>query len=243
MFPVIGKIGPVSIYSYGLMLAIAIIMCAFFLSRDAREKSITSETIFDLIFWTVLGGILGARLLFIFFHLAYFFEYPLEIFMVQKGGLAWQGGLILGGIFALIFTKRKKLSLPMMLELVAPYIALGQSIGRVGCFLNGCCFGKTVAWGIYFPVHQQHLHPTQLYSSFGLLLIFFIIKRYQRFVLVPGNSFVLYLILASVLRFMIEFFRDDHDSLFFGLSTYQYVCLGIVMAAIYVHSYLKSRSR
>jgi phosphatidylglycerol---prolipoprotein diacylglyceryl transferase len=242
MFPVICRLGPVSIYSYGLMLAIAVVVCAFLLNRDAKRAGIPSDIIFDLIFWVVLSGILGARVFFILLNFHYFVQDPLEIVMINKGGLAWQGGLVFAIAAGLWFFKKKALSLPKMLDLVAPYIALGQAIGRIGCFLNGCCYGKAVAWGIYFPVHNAHLHPTQLYSTVGLLVIFFILKRYQKVSPIPGLVFVAYLFLASLLRFGIEFWRADHYATFMGLSIYQFVCLGIMIAAFYAYSRIKSRA-
>jgi phosphatidylglycerol:prolipoprotein diacylglycerol transferase len=127
--------------------------------------------------------------------------------------------------------KRRGLFLPEVLDLCAPYLALGQSIGRIGCFLNGCCYGKEVSWGIYFPVHGAHLHPTQLYLSGGLFLIFLLLKLYQRSSSIPGLVFASYLILTSVLRFGVEFFRADHEILFLGLSVFQFVCLGVLVFA------------
>jgi len=243
MFPVICKIGPLTVYSYGLMLAVSVIVCAFFLSRDAKKFGIESDIIFDLFFWTVLSGIVGARLFFIVLNLEYFLDHPSEIVMIQHGGLAWQGGFVLGFLCSIWFIKKKNLSLIKMIDMAAPYLALGQSLGRVGCFLNGCCFGKGVHWGIYFPVHSAYLHPTQLYSSLGLLIIFFILKRYQKFNSIGGYVFILYIILASSQRFIVEFYRADHYSIYLGLSIYQYVCLGFILVAVYARTQIKSPSR
>ena len=225
MHPVIYQWGPFTIYSYGLMLAIAVIVCSFFMSRDAERLGMKPELVFDFIFWITVSGILGARLFFITLNWKFFLENPLEMIMIQKGGLAWQGGLTLGSLAAWLFIKQHKLHLLTTLDLASPYIALGQSIGRIGCFLNGCCFGKEVSWGIYFSVHEAHLHPTQLYCSFGLLIIFFLLKKYQTKSPVPGKTFALYLILASILRFTVEFFRADHEIIFLGLSIYQLISL------------------
>ncbi len=222
---------PVTVYSYGLMFAMAVLICSLLLAADAQRKNINADIIFDLVFWTIVGGIIGARLLYIILNYPFFIENPLEIIMIQNGGLVWQGGLILGAIMGASFIEKKKLALPQILDLSAPYLALGQSIGRIGCFLNGCCYGKEVAWGIFFPVHNAHLHPTQLYLSAGLFLIFLILKRYQKFSQIPGLVFASYLILEAALRFGVEFFRADHKALFFGLSIYQFVSLGILIFA------------
>jgi len=221
----------VTIYSYGLMLAIAVVVCTLMLARDAHRNNIKADIVFDLIFWAVISGIIGARLFYILLNYSFFAAYPSEIFMIQKGGLAWQGGLILGSVTTMLFIKAKKLSLSKMLDFLSPYLALGQSIGRIGCFLNGCCFGKEVDWGVYFPVHDAVLYPTQLYLSGGYFIIFVILKRYQKFSEIPGLIFASYLILASILRFGVEFFRADHEILFLGLSIYQFVSFGILMVA------------
>lgn len=240
MFPIICKIGPVTIYAYGLMFAVAVMLCTFLLSRDAGKIGIKQDIIFDLAFWVIAAGILGARLFYILLHPEFFAGNPLEIVMLQNGGLAWQGGLIFACAAGAVFLKKRGLPLWGVLDLAAPYAALGQSIGRVGCFLNGCCYGREVPWGVFFPVHQAHLHPTQLYLSFGLLILFFLLKAYQKASHRAGGVFTFYVFLDALLRFVVEFFRADHDGFVFGLSIYQGVCLGFMASAVYVHTRLKS---
>jgi phosphatidylglycerol---prolipoprotein diacylglyceryl transferase len=232
MFPEICKIGPFTFYSYGVMLALAVLLCTFLLGRDARQHNISREVIFDLVFWCVLWGIVGARIFYIFLNIPYFMSNPLEIPMLQKGGLAFQGGFLGGALAGVWFIRNKKLPLRLLLDLSAPYLALGQAIGRVGCFLNGCCYGRPVDWGLYFPVHEAKLHPTQLYEAFGLLLIFVILKTAQRKVHQAGYIFVLYLWLAAIERFTVEFFRADHTTLWLGLSLFQYVALCIFLSGL-----------
>ena len=232
MHPILFQIGSITIYSYGVMIALAVIVCAWALSRDSKVYKIPSDIIYDLMFWTVAWGILGARIFYIVLMWEYFKHNPLEMIMLQHGGLAWQGGFIGGTLAGVWFIRNKKLPLKIFLDLVAPYIALGQSIGRIGCFLNGCCYGKSATWGIYFPVHGARLHPTQLYEIFGLLLVFFILKYMQRRPHRGGMIFVLYLCLGAIERFVVEFFRADHDQLWFGLSLFQYIALGIFILGL-----------
>ncbi len=243
MLPVICKIGPFTIYSYGLMMAVSAIVCSILLSRDARVKGISLEVVYDFIFWMVLTGILGARIFYILLNFEFFRRNPSEIVMLQNGGLAWQGGLIVSTLIAFYFIKRKRLPTWMFLDLVAPYIALGQAIGRIGCFLNGCCYGKPVSWGIYFPVHQAHLHPTQLYSAVSLTVIFFILKAFQKYAKIPGQVLILYFVLASLERFIVEFFRADHKISFLGLSEFQVVSMGIFLVAILANFCLKAKRK
>ena len=234
MHPILFQIGPVTVYSYGVMIALAAIVCAFLLSRDAKAYKIPSDVIYDLMFWVVAWGIIGARIFYVFLMWDYFSPRPLEMIMIMHGGLAWQGGLLGGALAGIWFVKHKKLTLKVFMDLVAPYIALGQAIGRIGCFFNGCCYGKAVAWGIYFPVHQARLVPTQLYETAGLFLAFIILKFAQRRPHHPGMIFVLYLWLAAIERFMVEFYRADHDVLWLDLSLFQYISLGMIVIGIFL---------
>ena len=239
MLPTICTLGPFQVYSYGLMLAIAIIVCSFLLKRDAAVYKISADTVYDLVFWSVLGGIAGARIFFIILNWEVFSGDPREMVMLQRGGLSWQGGLILGAVAGTTFIRLKKIPFRLGLDLVAPYLALGQSIGRIGCFLNGCCYGKEVSWGIYFPVHHAHLHPTQLYASAALFLVFCVLKVYRKHPHAPGQVLALYFILAGIQRFVIEFFRADHELTAVGLSIFQLVSLGLLAAGALLMRYFK----
>lgn len=241
MHPIICQVGPFTIYSYGFMLAIAVFLCSFLASQRARFFGIPQEVIFDLTFWVVLFGLLGARIFYITLNLPFFMANPLEMIMIQKGGLSWIGGLIAGSAVGLTLVKRKNLSGKSILDFCSPYLALGQAIGRIGCFLNGCCYGKEVSWGIYFPVHQARLHPTQLTESLGLFVIFFILKKQHSKSKISGSVFLLYLILAAILRFVVEFFRADQLWTAGDLSLNQWISLGLIIASIPAYFYLKKK--
>ncbi len=243
MHPLIGHLGPFTLYSFGLMLALAVVVCSLFLSRDAKAFGISQEIIFDLVFWVILGGIIGARIFFILLNFSDFAANPKEIFMIANGGLAWQGGLVLGALSGLFFVRVKKLPLGLLIDLSAPYLALGQAIGRIGCFLNGCCYGKHASWGVYFPVHQSRLHPTQLYDTVMLTAIFFILKALQKKSLVRGEIFAAYLMLASIERFINEFFRADHVNTAVGLSIFQLVSLGVFIFGFGLFQFLRQKSK
>ena len=243
MFPVICQIGPLSIYSYGLMLAVAVVLCSILMAKDAKRLNISKEEIHDFIFWVVVSGIVGARLFFIILNLEFFLESPKEIVMLQHGGLAWQGGLTLGSLGAFLFVRKKRWKFFEVADLAAPYLALGQSIGRIGCFLNGCCYGKEWPWGIYFPSHQAHLYPTQLFDSLGLFVVFLLLRSLSKKERIPGKIFVMYLWMAAALRFAVEFFRADHDNIFWGLSIYQLICLAIIVLGVYCNAQIYRHRR
>lgn len=243
MHPIICKIGPLTIYSYGLMLALAFAISIFLLRKEAANQHFNVVKILDLVFWSLLIGIIGGRVFYILFNLNYFQGNPREAIMLHHGGLIWYGGLLFAFCFALVYLKINKLPVLKTLDLCAPYIALGQALGRIGCFLNGCCYGKPVSWGIYFPSHNARLHPTQLYSFVDLLVIFLILRWRQRSSKVDGAVICLYFLLASAERFIIEFFRGDSSSFFLGLTSFQVISLSILSIAIYANLYLYSRQR
>jgi phosphatidylglycerol:prolipoprotein diacylglycerol transferase len=241
MHPILFTIGPITIYSYGVMLACAVLVCTYFLSVDAKRYNISQDTAYDLVFWCMLWGILGARIFYVFIEWTYFSDNLLEIPMIWKGGLAWQGGFLGGTLAGVWFARSKNLSLRPLMDLAAPYIALGQSIGRIGCFLNGCCYGKPVAWGIYFPSHGARLYPTQLFETAGLFIIFLILKRAQAKPHEAGFIFVFYLWLAAIERFIVEFYRADHDWSWLGLSLAQYVALGVFAVGLILMKAFKKK--
>ena len=214
------------------MLALAVLVCTYLLSRDAKRYGISQETAYDLVFWCMIGGILCARIFYVYIEWDYFSNNLWEIPMLQKGGLAWQGGFLGGALAGVWFARRRKLPLRLLLDLAAPYIALGQSIGRIGCFLNGCCYGKPVAWGIYFPTHNARLYPTQLFETASLFIIFLVLKNAQTKPHQAGFIFVYYLLLAAGERFIVEFYRGDHDLLWLGLSLTQFVALGVFASGL-----------
>jgi phosphatidylglycerol:prolipoprotein diacylglycerol transferase len=232
MHPILFKIGSFPIHSYGVMIALAVLVCSYFLSIDAKRYNISQEIAYDLFFWCILGGFLGARIFYIFIEWPDFSDNLLQILMIWNGGLAWQGGFLGGVLAGVWFARRKKLSLRPLLDLAAPYIALGQSIGRIGCFFNGCCYGKPVSWGIYFPAHNARLYPTQLFECVGLFIIFLILKKAQTKPHQAGFIFVFYLWLAAIERFIVEFYRGDTIPFWLGLSLAQYVALAVFAAGL-----------
>jgi len=238
MFPILFNIGPLKIYSYGLMLAIAFLIASFLIQRDLAKKGISEDLSFNLTFFTLIAGIIGARLFYVILHFEEFKNSILEIFRIYHGGLTWYGGLIFGLAYSLIYLKRKKIPILLVFDTAMPYIALSQSIGRIGCLLNGCCFGKpSLEYGLYFPVHNQFLIPTQLISSLALLLIYGILRYLGRKNLKSGIILFSYLFFSSIERFFIEFFRADSPINVGPLTIFQLISLiimGISLISIFI---------
>jgi phosphatidylglycerol:prolipoprotein diacylglycerol transferase len=234
MHPEICTIGPLVVYSYGFMLVVAFLTAVTLASREAQRQGINPDFIFNVNFIVFIFGIIGARIFYVSYNLGYYFENPQEIIMLSHGGMSWFGGFFLGLSAGLIYLKLKKESVYKILDLMVPFLALAQSIGRIGCFLNGCCFGReSLLYGIYFPAHGKILIPTQLYSSFLLLLIFVFLRFMQGRPHREGQIFYMYLFLYPFKRFFIEFFRADSKAIIFNLTLFQLICIFIFVFSIF----------
>ncbi len=225
MLPEICRFGSFTIFAYGLMLVLAFFVVVYLSSREARRENIDEQQIFNLFFYIFIFGIIGARLFYVLMNASFYLRFPLEILMLQHGGMAWFGGLISGTLTAIFFIRKHRMHLLKTLDLLVPFIALGQAIGRIGCLLNGCCYGRESEWGLYFQVLDKTLIPTQLYSSLLLLLIFIILRIMQQKKHLAGQILCSYLLLYSLKRFFIEFLRNDNPRFFYGLTVFQILSL------------------
>jgi len=232
MFPEICKIGPFTVYAYGLALVAAFVVAINLAMRQAKKEGISPELIFNFAFTVFLCGIAGARIFYILSDLNFFLANPREMIMLQHGGLAWFGGMIAGSISGLIYLKVKGLNIFKALDLLVPFLALAQSIGRIGCLLNGCCYGRHSDFGLYFSVHEAVLIPTQMYSSFLLLIIFIVLRFLQDRPHAQGAIFFAYLFLYGAKRFGIEFLRDDSSRIFLGLTGFQCLSLAVFLIGL-----------
>lgn len=239
MHPLICSWGPISVYSYGLMLALAFVISSSLAARRGLRENIDPSIIFNLSLVIVVSGVIGGRIFYVLTNLGDYLRNPLEIIMLQHGGLSWFGGLMLGSIAGVIYVKNKKLPLLKILDLLAPFVALGQAIGRIGCLLNGCCFGKASGFGLYFPAHQQILVPTQLYSSLILLFIFIVLRILQDKPHQQGKVFFTYLLLYSIKRFFIEFWRADNPVIILNLTLFQILSVPLFCFALLALFWLK----
>ena len=243
MHPILFKIGLVNVYAYGLMVAVGFCIASSFIYRRVNEFGLDRENILDLFLLVLIGGILGARLVYILSNLPYYLSRPLEIFNLSKGGLVWYGGFAGGLLAALFYTRKQKIDFWNAADLAAPYIALAQSLGRVGCFLNGCCFGmQTKApFAVIFPGDPSPRHPTQLYSSFALILIFIILRLWQDRRHFKGEIFIGYCLFYSSKRFLMEFLRGDSRRVLFGMTFFQYASIAIFSLSCAALLYMASK--
>jgi phosphatidylglycerol:prolipoprotein diacylglycerol transferase len=231
MYPELFRIGNFPINTYGVFLAIAFLCAILIAVRLARRDGLPAEKIYDLSLWMLLAGLVGSKILMLFTEPDYR-DNPalfLSLDFLRSGGV-WYGGL-LGAVLAGYFLmKRYKLPWWKTADACAPGIAIGNFFGRQGCFAAGCCWGKptTLPWGVKFTEagHQitgvpidAHLHPTQLYESFGMLLVFLFLLWLHKRKRFDGQVILAYALFYSAIRFAIEFVRDDPRGDVFGLTS------------------------
>lgn len=239
-------LGPFVLHTYGVLLAIGFLTGLFVAAWQARKAGLDAARISDLAVYVLIAGLLGAKLMLLAVDFRqYSRKSPMEIAQafVQSGGVFY-GGLIGGLLMALWFARRYHLPLWPTADVLAPGVVIGQSIGRLGCLAAGCCWGKTatVPWAITFrdievartigtPLDTP-LHPSQIYESLLTLLIFVVLiwlaprKKFQ------GQVALAYVVLYSIARFSLEYFRGDAERGFLGpLSTSQWVALVLVILA------------
>jgi len=226
------------------MLWIALVVGLALTLRRGRRAEITSSHIVDVALYGLVAGIVAAHITSILLDLRYYLANPKEVFGLWTGlfsrsgglrGLSFHGGLAGGVLATLLYCRKKRLSFLRLADLFSPALALGYAITRIGCFLNGCCYGipTNLPWAVRFRVAPDSSvltlpsHPTQLYavvSNLIILWLLFLIEKRQRF---TGQIFVSYLALYSVYRFLIEFLRRGvtAEIAFAGLTQAQVVSL------------------
>ncbi len=267
MYRILFTIGSFPIYSYGVMLALAFITGILFAMKEAKRIGENPERILDISLYVILGAILGGRLGYVIFHLDYYLKSPITMLYFRQGGLSFLGGFVIAFFLCWLYVKRTKISFWKFADIASPSIAMGIGIARIGCFLNGCCFGRVSEnYGIKFPslhmppVYLQQLKdgliasgssctlpviPTQLYSSLYAFLIFFILlwmKKYKKY---DGYLFLNFLVLYSMSRFTIEFFRfyGDNYKIFNYFTVTQTILLGVVLISLVFMNILKKKSK
>ncbi|MCP3952329.1 MAG: prolipoprotein diacylglyceryl transferase [Desulfobacterales bacterium] len=217
MHPVLLKFGNVTIYSYGFMIALGFFLGIVLAMREARRLGENSEKIMDLSFYILVAAIVGSRLFYVVTAWESFVDNPLEIIKLWKGGLVFYGGFIGAVTAAVIYMHRNRMPTWKTADILAPSLALGQTLGRLGCFLAGCCYGRQsdTSWAVTFtdpvclaPVHTP-LHPTQLYSAFTNLSIFVALMVFRRRNTITGRVFWTYVLLYGLTRSIIETLRGD----------------------------------
>lgn len=229
MYPELFTIFGITVYSYGLLVAIGFFAGMTYITKYSDNIPVKKDQMYDFLFYLIVVSIIGARLLYVLVNVDSFIQHPLDVIKVWQGGLVFYGGFIAAVLYALIYCKYKKINIKRLADVFAPALALGHSFGRMGCLLSGCCYGKET----HCLIAVNNRYPTQIFEAAGNLIIFFILHKLYKKSHKDGHIFLLYLIFYSVLRFSIEFFRgDDRGSFFLGLSPAQNISIVILLVAV-----------
>jgi phosphatidylglycerol:prolipoprotein diacylglycerol transferase len=255
MYPRLLELGPITVYTYGVLLAAAYLLGLKLAMTRAKTRGLDANRVLDLGIYIIISALVGAKLLLLVTDFRTFTSNPRELLTLARSGGVFYGGLILAVVVALWYIRKIGLPLWTTCDVFAPGIALGHVVGRFGCLFAGCCYGKVthVPWAITFHDRFANenvgtpldvpLHPTQLYEAgaeFLILLLLLGIERRNRGF--PGRTFWLYMLLYGVSRFIIEFYRGDERGTVFMFSTSQFISVLLVPLAI-VMLYVLSRVR
>jgi phosphatidylglycerol:prolipoprotein diacylglycerol transferase len=246
MYPLLFELGPLSIYSYGLLLATAYIVALMFALRRADRAGLNGQRVMDLGIFVIISALVGAKLMLFIVDFDRFTSSPAQLMVLLKSGGVFYGGLLLAVPVAWWYIRRHRLPLWTTCDLFAPGIALGHAIGRLGCLMAGCCYGRAtdLPWAITFtntlaaanvgtPL-EIALHPTQIYEAVAeLAVLALLLAGERRWRLFPGRTFWTYLLLYPTARFIIEFYRGDPRGMVFGtIPTSQFLSALLVPLSI-----------
>jgi phosphatidylglycerol:prolipoprotein diacylglycerol transferase len=255
MHPILFEIRGFPVYTYGVMLAAAYLLGLQFALVRARARGLKPERVMDLGIWIIVSALVGAKLLLLVVEWDTYTRSWSDLLTLVRSAGVFYGGLIAAVAVALFYLWRYRMPMWTVTDVFAPGIALGHVIGRLGCFLAGCCFGRetSVPWAVTF--HSEYasrnvgtpinvpLHPTQLYEAGAELLILgLLLLTERRGRVFPGRTFWAYMLLYGVSRFIIEFYRGDARGVVGAFSTSQFVSLVIVPLSIGMLIYLSRRT-
>lgn len=257
MLPKIYEFGPITVHTYGLLLAAAFIAGIWITSRNARKEGISPDSVWNMGLVVIFAALVGSKLLLLLSDFQYYAQNPREIFSLStlRSMGVYYGGLLLALGAAAWYTLRNRLPAWTLADCAAPGIALGQAIGRLGCLSAGCCYGRPthVPWGISFTSQYAYdnvgvplnipLHPTQIYESVGAFCLFIYLTWRLPKPHIKGQILMEYLSLYAILRFIIEFFRDDERGfVLYGLfSTSQAIAIATFVGSIAIYFFILRR--
>jgi phosphatidylglycerol:prolipoprotein diacylglycerol transferase len=250
MVRVLVDLGPLKVYTYGFMLMLAFAFGIGLAVRRGRRQGVSSEVILDLSTLIVFAAIIGSRALYVLFHRDGYWPRWWDVMKVWEGGLTVYGGVLAAVLVSLWLCRRRGIPFLRVADTLAPSLALGVGITRIGCFLNGCCFGRVceLPWAVQFPegsfAHytfgQAHVHPSQLYASAVGFAVFLVLLRVDRRGRPEGFLFWLFVLLFASATFLADFSRHWEESAIAlrtraaALSVNQLVELGLVVLAVFM---------
>ncbi|MBU1700554.1 MAG: prolipoprotein diacylglyceryl transferase [Candidatus Eisenbacteria bacterium] len=253
MYPILWHIGPLKIHSYGLCLALAFLLGAWIITRRGRRHGLDEADITRWVSLILVSSIAGARIYYVVGHCNDYAGRWGDVIAIWRGGLVLQGGLLAGILASVLYSHRIGWRIGILADVAAPALAFGESLGRLGCYLNGCCFGGPThcAWGVHFPegslstelFSAQALHPTQLYlvllqGSLGFFLLAMERWKPARAHRSTGSGLIFgsYLFLSSTIRFFVDSFRyyTEAERPLLGLAHSQLLAIPLVLAGLWI---------
>jgi phosphatidylglycerol:prolipoprotein diacylglycerol transferase len=245
------SLGPLTIHWYGILVATGFLAGLWTASRRALRDNISPDVILDIGPWLILGTIVGARSLFVISYWSEKFAGKpwYEVFMIQKGGLVYYGGLVGASLTVLFYMLWKKLPIWRIGDVFAPSIALGSFFGRMGCLMNGCCYGRScdLPWAIHFPADHHTkgvgVHPTQIYDSLLNLALYVALAWLFRHKKFHGQVFASFLIGYAALRALVESTRGDYPVYYLGgvVTPAQLISIAIFSVGVAIYAVLRRR--
>jgi phosphatidylglycerol:prolipoprotein diacylglycerol transferase len=236
MHPILIRTPWLDIHTYGVLVAVGFLVGLAVAARNARTEGVKPELISDLGVWLILAGMAGGKL----FHIIFFWNDFLlgwreEGIRSLREGFVFYGGFIGASLAGWLYARAKRIPFAKLADCCAPGVAIGHAFGRMGCFFNGCCYGKvcTLPWAVKFP--PPHLmagipvHPTQIYEALGNVLLFLGLSAYYSRKRFDGQIFWLYVLGYGILRFCVEFFRGDYDTYFLGVFTFGHAVAALMI--------------
>ncbi len=249
MHPILFKIGPITIYTYGVMVALGIFFGSLILVRLAEREGIPREDVVDTAFWSVVAGFIGARTFFFLYNSEYLKPWY-RIFFIWEGGLVWYGGVIFGTLTALYFVRKRRIPAWKLADVVSIALSVGLGFGRIGCTMAGCCYGKVCHAPFAIVFRDPHsaaplnvpLWPTEPISSaanFLIALVLYLLYRKRKAV---GEIFGFYLIFYGIFRFLIEFVRATPKEILGTFSNNQIISIIMVATGILIVIYRRKKA-
>ena len=244
MHPIAFRLGNFPIYYYGLLMVIAYVTVFFIMRHTRKFEDLSLETALDITIFIIVGGVMGARLFYILLNIGDYFFSPLSLFNIREGGLSWHGALMGGFLGTVALSKIKKIPLGKVADFAAVHSTIALAIGRIGCFLNGCCYGKPTLFitGVDFRASglEYYRHPTQLYESILMIVSFVLLLYWWKKKKYNGELTLIMFFMYGITRFIVEFFRDNTADQYIGminLSLAQYLSIALTLGcgiALYI---------
>jgi phosphatidylglycerol:prolipoprotein diacylglycerol transferase len=254
--------GGLSIYGFGAMLVLAFVSATGLGWWRAKREHLDPEVIVDMAFWVCLAGMVGARLFYCFEYWGREINSLWDVVQYWKGGIVFYGGIVGGTIAFFVYRRLRPFPLRPYMDVIAPSIAIGTLFGRLGCFLNGCCYGDIcqLPWAVSFPALSppwiQHralgiiaanaptslaVHPTQIYASIDGLVLLLLLSAYFPLRRRDGEVIAMLMISYPITRFLIEFLRNDEGAFFAGLTISQNISVVLFFAGVAFWAWLRSQ--